>query len=174
MPTRSDLIVMSRNELGELGAGVSQIDTALQGNHFHFAINQACSRVGIGSTDADLANADNNTMRLLSLGVQYYVTKALVKAFISIPRLNVDQVSRDNFARVMELLRFNKQEFEDAISGNDIPPEINRPAFNVVTWASPNDGAGQNSREGNNFQKHGDFYIGEFGEDRTTYEDDGE
>lgn len=174
MPTRADLIIKARSELGEIGAGVSQTDTAAQGNHFHFAINDACSRVGVGSTDGDLANADNQTMRLLSLGVQFYVTKALVKAFISIPRLNVDQVSRDNFARVMELLRWNAKEFEDAISGNDTPPEINRPAFSVVTWASPNDGAGDRSREGNNYQTGGDLYIDEMGRDLTNYENDGE
>lgn len=174
MATRADLIIKARSELGEIGAGVSQTDTASQGNHFHFAINDACSRVGIGSTDTDLANADNQTMRLLSLGVQFYVTKALVKAFISIPRLNSDQISRDNFARVMELMRWNAQEFEDALSGKDIPPEVNRPAFQVVTWASPNDGAGQNSKEGNNSQTNSDFYVDEMGRDLTDYTDDGE
>jgi hypothetical protein len=172
MATRASLITKARNELGELGAGVSQTDSAAQGNHYHFAINDALGILGL--TDADLTSADNNTLRIVSIGVQYYVMRSLVKAFISIPRLDTDQVSRDHFARAMELLRWTKKEFEAAISGEDIPREESRYAESVVTWATGFDGASDNSVEGNVGQKRSnDFYIDDLGIDRSSYTDDG-
>jgi len=159
--------------MSELGAGVSSTDTAALNNLFHFALNDSLARMGLG--DSDVASFTNDQIRIASIGTQMYVTKALVKRFISIPRMNSDQVSRDHFARVMELLRWTAKEFEDALSGADVPVEISRPSESIQTWGSPSDGAGQHSAEGNNYQRNpGEFYISEFGEDLTDYNDDGE
>ena len=172
MATRASIIAKAQSDMSDLGAGISATDSAGIANHFYYGLNDACSRVQVGTSDGDLASITNDQVRILSLATQYYTTRSIVKKYISIPRVDQDLVSRDNFARVMEFLRFVKQELEEALSGSDIPPEVSRPSESVVTWATGFDG-GSGPSEGNNQQKRsGDFFVDEFGVDRTDYTDD--
>lgn len=175
MATRAELISEAKSDLGELGAGLSSTDSAGQKNYVYYALNKAMARCGL--VDADLASITNDQRRILLIGTQFYTLQAVVKNYISIPRVDASQVSRDTFARIMELLRFLDDEFRDALSGKDIPPEISRPAEQVVTWATGFDGgdsSGRNS-EGNVSQINtNDLYIDDLGRDLTTYEDDGD
>lgn len=173
--TRANLIVKVKSELGPLDFNTSTTDSAGAGNLYHYAINDAGAHAQITTTDVYLANATDNEVRILSLGTQYYFIKSIIKKKLSEPRVDHDNVSRDTFNRLMEFLRFIRKDFLDAISGEDVPPEVVRPAESIQTWGSPSDGASMRSSEKNNFQRSsGEFYITDMGEDLTDYNDDGE
>lgn len=175
MATRAEIIVKVKSELTDLAGGVSVTDTAAAGNLFYYALNDALSQYGLGITDGDLTSITPNDVRIVSVGVQYFITRDLVKKFISTPRLDQDAVSRDKFSRLTELWRLLQNEWKDALSGADSPPEISRPAESIVTWGGPSDGSTYNSSEGNNEQRNSDeFYITEMGSDITGNYNDGE
>lgn len=175
MATRAELISEAKSDLGELGAGLSSTDSAGQKNYVYYALNKAMARCGL--VDADLASITNDQRRILLIGTQFYTLQAVVKNYISIPRVDASQVSRDTFARIMELLRFLDDEFRDALSGKDIPPEISRPTESIVTWSTGPDGGdyGGRSVEGDNHHiNQNDDYICDLGIQRGNYTDDGE
>lgn len=173
MATRAEIIAKAKQELSFIGAGLSSTDTTA--GDFYHPLNDALARMGYG--DSDVAAFSLNSVRIASIGTCYYVLKMYVKRMISVPRMDVDQISRDKFARTMELLREYEDEFMKALSGEDIPPEISRPAESIVTWSSGSgygeDQTGASSAGEDRGVTTGDHNIDDLGIDTTDYSDDG-